>query len=229
MMQNNIQKSLTQLHQEIKAAAEKYSRRLSDIQLVAVSKSRSVDEILAAYEANQRDFAENYVQEAITKIEKLKKYPLTWHFIGKIQGNKTSLIASHFDWVHTIDSFNHALQLNQHRPQSLPPLQVCIQVNLQQEVQKGGVRVDELVDLAERIVSLPCLKLRGLMCIPKETNVFEEQRILAKSLRILKEVLNRRGLGLDTLSIGMSHDYIAAIAEGATILRIGQAIFSGNF
>ena len=225
MAKNSIKEALQKIHQQIIAAAAEYERSASEIQLLAVTKSRSVDDILAAYEAGQRCFAESYVQEALLKMNQLPQSDIEWHFIGKIQGNKTEDIAQHFDWVHTVDSVKHALQLNQYRPLALAPLSVCIQVNIDQEATKGGIRPEALIDLAEQVLKLPRLQLRGLMSIPKPTPFLQEQQKAAKGLKILFELLNRRGFALDTLSMGMSDDYRAAIGEGATIIRIGRAIF----
>lgn len=224
----NISNALRDIHQKIIAAANEYGRNPDEIKLLAVSKSQPISKIQAAYAAGQRYFAENYVQEALGKIDQLKNSDIEWHYIGAIQGNKTRDIAEHFSWVHTIDSVKHAMQLNQYRSSELPPLQVCIEVNLHNEANKGGVNPNELIDLASKVREMPRLQLRGLMSIPKVTPYFQEQRASAAALSILCGLLNRRGFQLDTLSMGMSQDFLAAIAEGATILRLGTAIFGSR-
>lgn len=205
-------------------AAQRFERNPQEIQLVAVSKTKPISDILQAYEAGQRCFGENYVQEALEKIQALKDKDIEWHFIGNIQGNKADVIAQNFSWVHTIDSVRHAKLLNQYR-EGMAPLQVCIQVNISNEPSKGGVLAHEVMDLAHQIAAMPNLKLRGLMAIPKASDYFEEQAQSAKALYILMQLLNKRGFALDTLSVGMSHDLEAAISEGATIVRVGTDIF----
>jgi len=220
-----IQKNLLLVQQRIDAAAEDAARERSEIRLLAVSKTRSAEDIIAAYQAGQTAFGENYVAEAIEKIEALADYPLEWHYIGAIQSNKTRLIATHFSWVHTLASLKHAKRLNQQRPAELPPLNICIQVNISHEQSKGGVTEDKILPLACEIAKLGRLKLRGLMALPAPTEDVEKQRLNFSILRKLMEKLQSEGIELDTLSMGMSADMEAAIAEGATIVRIGTAIF----
>jgi len=225
MSKEIINNRLEQVHTRIIDAAAHAGRKIEEISLLAVSKSKSAEDILVAFNAGQHAFGENYVEEALEKIQALSTYPIEWHFIGNVQGNKTKAIAQHFSWVHTLASVRHAKLLNQHRPDDLPPLNVCIQVNISNEESKGGVRPDELMDLASQIQQLPRLKLRGLMAIPKPTHIKEEQLLAAKSLRILADLIKNRGYPLDTLSMGMSNDLEAAIMEGATIVRVGTDIF----
>jgi hypothetical protein len=209
-------------------AAETCGRAPQDIELLAVSKTFSADAVREAYDAGQRRFGENYVQEGIDKIAALQGLQIEWHFIGPIQSNKTRPIAEHFDWVHGIDRLKIAERLSAQRPAGLPPLQVCLQVNVSGEASKSGVAPEEAETLAVQIAKLPNLKLRGLMAIPAPTDNIEEQRTAFARLRTLFERLNRGGLQLDTLSMGMSHDFPAAIAEGATMVRIGSAIFGAR-
>lgn len=224
-----ISNNLQAIHERM-SLARKISSRLSDtISLLAVSKTVSISHVLEAIHAGQTAFGESYVQESVEKILVLRQHafpqPIEWHFIGPIQSNKTRLIAEHFDWVHTISRESIAQRLAQQRPHSLPPLNVCIQVNISQEPQKQGALPKETLDLAKKIATIPNLKLRGLMAIPKISTSFEEARIPFRQLKELQENLNQEGFSLDTLSMGMSHDLEAAIIEGATLIRVGTAIF----
>jgi pyridoxal phosphate enzyme (YggS family) len=176
----------------------------------------------------QRDFGENYLQEALPKIAALQGLPITWHFTGQIQANKTRSIATYFDWVHTVDRERSALRLDEQRPQQAPPLNVCIQVQLEDEPGKGGVQPTALLPLARRISELPRLRLRGLMCIPPHQEAYADQLALFRRLSDLMNEMNSQGLTLDTLSMGMSMDLDAAIAAGATWVRIGTAIFGAR-
>lgn len=190
-----------------------------------MSKTRTAKEVRAAFEAGQHEFGENYLQDALPKIEALKEHPIQWHFIGRIQSNKTRDISAHFDWVHTLSSSKHARRLDSQRPASLPPLQVCIQVNVSGEASKGGVTPAQTPELAQLIAALPNLQLRGLMTMAPADSSEAGQRRIFRELRKLLESLNQGGLELDTLSMGMSNDMKAAICEGATMVRIGTAIF----
>ena len=181
--------------------------------------------IRRAFAAGQLEFGESYLQEAAAKIFSMHDLPITWHFIGPIQSNKTALIAENFSWVHSVDRQKIAERLSAARPENLPPLNVCIQINSSGEASKGGVAPSELAALAAAIVALPRLKLRGLMTIPAPTNDVQKRRETFRSIRLLLEALNQAGFDLDTLSMGMSDDLDSAIAEGATIVRIGTAIF----
>jgi PLP dependent protein len=199
--------------------------RIDEIKLLAVSKAQTADKLRAAYLAGQRAFGENYVQEAIAKQALLEDCDIEWHFIGPIQSNKTQLIAQHFAWVHSVDRLKIAERLSSARPPALAPLNVCIQINSSHEDSKSGVNMGELAALASAINALPGLKLRGLMAIPAPSKDFALQRAQFKIVHAAFIALQQQGFDLDTLSIGMSDDYVAAIHEGATILRIGSAIF----
>lgn len=218
-----IKNNLQAIQKRIQVAAHAAKRDPADISLLAVSKTWPASVILAAWQAGQKAFAENYVQEAMKKIHELSDYAIEWHFIGPIQSNKTRLIAEHFSWVHSVDSLKNAQRLSQYRPETLPPLQVCIQVNISGETSKHGVSPENLEILAAQVKGLPKIKLRGLMTIPKATQDSYQQQQAFRRLRELKEKLN--GSMLDTLSMGMSGDFEAAIQEGATIVRLGTAIF----
>ncbi|RKZ85264.1 MAG: YggS family pyridoxal phosphate-dependent enzyme [Candidatus Parabeggiatoa sp. nov. 1] len=220
-----ISDALTTVRQRIAEAARQFARAPDSIQLLAVSKTRPVADIVTAIESGQRCFGESYLQEAISKIGALRNYPLQWHFIGPLQSNKTRLIAEHFDWVQSLDNEKHAVRLNAQRPTHLPPLNVCIQVNISNEPQKSGIRLTELPTLAQAIAELPRLRLRGLMALPAPCADFNQQRLPFRALHTAYQQLQASGLALDTLSMGMTNDLAAAIAEGATLVRIGTAIF----
>jgi pyridoxal phosphate enzyme (YggS family) len=207
-----------------KAAADA-GRPEDHIRLLAVSKKKPLEAILEAANAGQRDFGENFVQEGLDKIQSCGRDDLTWHFIGHLQSNKTRAVAQHFQWVHTIDRLKIARRLSEQRPLDAPDLNVCIEVNIDDEAAKSGVAPGEVAALAREIAGLPRLRLRGLMCLPAIRSDFDEQRKPFAALRELQESLNDDGLQLDTLSMGMSADYAAAIQEGATIVRIGTALF----
>jgi len=204
---------------------QQYGRVDESVQLLAVSKTRSSDEIRQIVTLGQLSYGENYLQEALQKIKDLGDLPLEWHFIGPIQSNKTRPIAENFAWVHSVERLKIAQRLNDQRPSGLPPLNICIQVNVSGEASKSGCTLDELNELAEKIGLLPNIRLRGLMAIPQSTSSFEQQRIPHAQLRQAMDKLNREGFNLDTLSMGMSGDLDAAIAEGATMVRIGTALF----
>lgn len=209
----------------LRKAAIDAQRNPADVNLLAVSKKQPVEKIREAAAAGQRDFGENVVQEGIAKIVALEKLGLTWHFIGHLQSNKTRLVAEHFDWVHTIDAFKTARRLNDQRPAGLAPLNVCIQVNVDEESTKSGVPPNSVADLAASCAELPRLRLRGLMCLPAMRTTFDEQRKPFAVLRRLAKTLQTNGIDTDTLSMGMTADYRAAVFEGATIVRIGTAVF----
>ena len=209
----------------IERAAEAAGRRPGDIALVAVSKTFPAEYIAQAHAAGQRAFGENYAQEAVEKITKLAHLPLEWHFIGPIQSNKTGVIAARFQWVHSVERERIAQRLDAARPEGLPRLDICIQVNISGEASKSGVVPGGEVGLADTIARLPRLRLRGLMAVPEPTSDPGLQRRRFALLRELKEKLVARGHALDTLSMGMSDDLEAAIAEGATTVRVGTAIF----
>jgi pyridoxal phosphate enzyme (YggS family) len=217
--------NLCALQQEIASSAHASGRSEQSVTLVAVSKGHAAEAVRAAAELGLRDFGESYLQEALPKIELLRALGLSWHFIGRIQANKTRAIAEQFDWVHAIDRLQVAQRLSAQRPHYSPPLQACIQVNIDGEVGKAGVEPEAAEALALAIRSLPRLQLRGLMCILPEGRGIEADRRSFAALRALEQRLIERGLALDALSMGMSGDFRAAIAEGATMVRIGTALF----
>jgi pyridoxal phosphate enzyme (YggS family) len=222
---DTIEKRLQAVKSRIAAACAAAGRDPRDIVLVAVSKTFPAAAVRAAHAAGQRDFGENHAQEAATKIEALADLALVWHFIGPIQSNKTRLVAERCAWVHSIDRLKIAERLSAQRPEALPPLQACIQVNVSGEATKSGVAPDEAPALARAVAALPRLRLRGLMTIPEPTDDPALQRRRFESLRALKDRLVGGGLALDTLSMGMSDDLEAAVAAGATMVRVGTAIF----
>lgn len=220
-----ISDNLQAVKNRLAQAAMSAGRPCEDILLLAVSKTWPAQAIREAFAAGQTAFGESYLQEALDKIESLRDLALEWHFIGPIQSNKTRSIATHFDWVHSVDRLKIAERLSQARPLNLPPLNVTLQVNISRETTKSGVMPEEVAALARSVQALPALRLRGLMAIPKASDDYAEQRTQFRMLKILFDQLNMVGLQLDTLSMGMSHDMEAAIVEGATIVRVGSAIF----
>lgn len=235
---NSLSHRISNLRARITAAASRSQRLPTAVTLLAVSKTVAADEVVAAYVAGQGDFAENYLQEAIDKMAAVDALLATrsgesevvlarpnWHFIGPIQRNKTRLIAEQFAWVHSVDRLVVAERLSQQRPPSMSPLNVCLQVNLSGEAQKSGCAANEVFALAAAIAPLPQLTLRGLMTIPAASATLDEQRHDYRRLSTLLAQLNAMGYGLDTLSMGMSADFEVAITEGATIVRIGTALF----
>lgn len=223
-----IVERLQAVQARIHIAETNAGRQLGEVALLAVSKAHSAATVRDACRAGQRLFGENYLQEALDKQAKLTDLAIEWHFIGPIQSNKTQAIAQHFTWVHGVDRLKIAERLNAARPGHLPPLQICIQVNVSNEASKSGVLPAELNALAEAIAKLPHLQLRGLMAIPMPTSEIEMQRKQFRMVRALYETLRGDGFALDTLSMGMSEDFPAAIAEGATIVRVGSAIFGAR-
>jgi PLP dependent protein len=203
----------------------RYGREADSVRLIAVSKTQPADAIRAVAALGQTDFAENYLQEALPKLAALADLNLAWHFIGQLQANKTRAVAEHFHWVHTLDRERIAVRLNEQRSVHAPPLNVCIQVSLEDEPGKGGISKSDLAALARRVLELPRLRLRGLMCIPPPREGFDAQRQLFAELADCARELRVRGMPLDTLSMGMSGDLEAAVAAGATCVRIGTAIF----
>ncbi len=216
---------LQETRTRIASAAIRYGRPADSVGLVAISKSQPAEALRALAEMGQRDFGENYLQEAMPKLTALADRDLIWHFTGQLQSNKTRTVAEHFAWVHTLDRERIALRLHEQRPHHSPVLNVCIQVRLVDEPGKGGVPPEETFALASRIRELPRLKLRGLMCIPPPSHTFEAQRAWFERLAECAHELSSRGFDLDTLSMGMSDDLEAAIAAGATWVRIGTALF----
>jgi pyridoxal phosphate enzyme (YggS family) len=209
----------------LRQAAIEADREPSEVRLLAVSKKQPLEKIREAAAAGQREFGENFVQEGVEKIEALSDLDLTWHFIGHLQSNKTRVVAEYFDWVHTIDTLKTARRLSDQRPPGMPPLNICIQVNVDDEASKSGVAPAELPELARACAELPQLRLRGLMCLPAVRSGFEEQRAPFAALRRMAGQLRHHGIETDTLSMGMSADYRAAVFEGATLVRIGTALF----
>ena len=220
-----IAENLAQVHAHIEAACQAAGRPAGSVQLLAVSKTWGPDAVRAAHTAGQTAFGENYIQEAVDKIQALQDLPLQWHCIGPIQSNKTRLVAEHFDWVHSIDRLKIAQRLSEQRPENLPPLQVCIQVNVDGGETKSGVSPQELPALAQAVAALPRLQLRGLMTIPEPAETEAQMRTVHRQAKDLFDGLRAQGLPLDTLSMGMSADMAAAIAEGSTMVRVGTAIF----
>jgi PLP dependent protein len=236
-----ISDNLQQVHARIEAACAKAGRPVHDVTLLAVSKTFGADAVQAAFDAGQRAFGENYIQEAVEKIATLKHLPIIWHCIGPIQSNKTRLVAENFDWVHSVDRLKIAERLNDQRPVHLPPLQVCIQINIDGEATKSGVAPADVEALAAQVALLPRLELRGLMCIPENTTdliavnasftwakaIFDQINAskLPKSAKLNPEV---KFLMLDTLSMGMTADLESAIACGSTMVRVGTAIFGAR-
>ena len=227
-----IAENLQAVEATIASAAEAANRPRSSVQLLAVSKTFPAEAVLEAMAAGQRAFGENYLQEALDKIALVARAqpqaPVEWHFIGPIQSNKTRPIASSFQWVHTVERLKIAQRLSEQRPPELGPLNVCIQVNISGEASKSGAQEDEVPELARQVAQLPNLRLRGLMAIPEPQADAALQRQAFARLRALAERLRLEGLALDTLSMGMSGDMQAAIMEGATIVRIGSAIFGAR-
>lgn len=221
----NIASALTALRARISELERRYERPAGSVGLVAVSKTKPVEAVAAAHEAGQRHFGENQLQDAHTKIEALRGLDIVWHFIGPIQSNKTRGIAEAFAWVHSLDRIKIARRLNDQRPEGMPPLEVCIQVNVSGEATKSGISMERLGEFTSVVSALPRLRLRGLMTIPKPSDDFDVQRLPFRRLRQALVQLNQSGLDLDTLSMGMTDDMEAAIAEGATWIRIGTAIF----
>lgn len=224
----NLPEQVRILRNRINSAAAAAMRNVDSVTLLAVSKAQPANKVRTVAELGLRDCGESYVQEALDKIESLRDLGLTWHFIGRLQTNKTRLIAASFDWVHGVDRLKIAERLSEQRPFHAPPLNVCLQVNIAGEPSKGGVTTAELPALATAVAALPRLKLRGLMCIPPDENDPSRQRMWFAKTRHALEALNAAGAKLDTLSMGMSGDFESAILEGATIVRIGTALFGSR-
>lgn len=223
-----IAQNLADIQVKITAAEIAYKRTPGSVQLLAASKTQSVANIEAAYAAGQRLFGENYLQEALPKIEALRHLDIEWHFIGPMQSNKTRKIAAHFAWAQSVADLKIAERLNEQRPPHLPPLNICIEVNVDNEDTKHGVRPTDVFPLATACVQLPRLKLRGLMAIPAQTENLAAQRAAFARLQTLWQEMRAHGFDMDTLSMGMSQDFEAAIAEGSTMIRIGTAIFGAR-
>ena len=222
---STIADNISHVGSRIQTATQAAHRPENSVQLLAVSKTKPAEALREAYAAGLRDFGENYLQEALSKQLELADLPLIWHFIGPIQSNKTRAIAEHFDWVHSVDRLKIAQRLSEQRPAELPPLNICIQVNVSGEASKSGCTPEDLPALAAAISALPRLKLRGLMAIPEPTDDRAEQDAAFAAVQKLRASLD---LPLDTLSMGMSHDLESAIAQGATWVRIGTALFGAR-
>jgi pyridoxal phosphate enzyme (YggS family) len=220
-----VTENLGKIRDLLTKAALEAGRNPREIRLLAVSKKQPSQLIADAAAAGQRDFGENFVQEGLEKIETLPRQNLVWHFIGHLQTNKTRAVAENFDWVHTLDRLKTAERLSRQRPDEFGDLNVCLQINIDDKPEKSGVRAEALPELAAACVELPRLDLRGLMCLPAIRENFDEQRVPFARLWALRESLAENGISTDTLSMGMSGDYRAAICEGATIVRIGTAVF----
>jgi pyridoxal phosphate enzyme (YggS family) len=225
-MTSTIAERLETLRQRLRQAERAAGRAEGSARLIAVSKTQPVAALVAAYQLGQRDFGENYLQEALAKQDRLGHFDIGWHFIGPIQSNKTRPLATRFSWVHGVDRLKVAERLSEQRPAHLPPLNVCLQVNVSGEASKSGVALADLPDLARAVAGLPRLRLRGLMAIPAPAEGLEAQRIPFCALREARDQLAE--LGLDTLSMGMSDDLEAAVLEGATLVRIGTALFGAR-
>jgi pyridoxal phosphate enzyme (YggS family) len=231
MNPQNLLQPVAQLRERVAAAAARAGRNVDSVTILTVSKGHPAATVRAAIAAGLTQFGESYLQEALPKQSELAGDPgfaactgLVWHFIGRLQSNKTRPVAEHFDWVHAIDRLKVAERLAEQRPYHAPPLNVCLQVNIAGEASKGGIAPAEVPELARSVAALPRLKLRGLMCLPPEEDDPARQRVWFARLRELQESLRAEGLPLDTLSMGMSDDFEAAILEGATIVRIGTAL-----
>jgi hypothetical protein len=228
MSPQNLSLRLAAVRDRMAQAAARSGRSAQSVTLLAVGKAQPLPLLAAAADLGVADFGESYLQEGLEKIAALRDRALTWHFVGRVQANKTRPIAEEFAWVHALDRLKIAARLSAQRPFHAPPLNVCLQVNLAGEATKGGIAPAELPALAAGVAALPRLKLRGLMCIPPEETEVARQRAWFAQLRTLLEQLNASGSALDTLSMGMSGDFEAAIAEGATLVRIGTALFGAR-
>ena len=225
MTTNNLSNNLSAVRQQIADVSKQHQRSSDEVCLIAASKTRSTEEIRALAALGQFHFGENYVQEAVDKIAEITDIELVWHFIGPIQKNKTRLIAENFSWVHSIDRESVATRLSNQRPSTLPALNICLQINIDNEDSKSGISPTALLPLAESIQQLPNLKLRGLMAIPSASHDFDQQTAAFQKMADLLTELKQHDFDVDTLSMGMSNDYQAAIACGSTMVRIGTAIF----
>ena len=223
-----IRNNLQRVHERIAAACAGAQRPVTEVTLLAVSKTFGPEAVREAFSAGQTAFGENYIQEAVEKIALLGDLPLQWHCIGPIQSNKTRLVATHFHWAHTVDRLKIAQRLSEQRPEGLAPLQVCIQVNIDGGATKAGVNPGEVPSLAQEVAQLPGIRLRGLMTIPEPAADFAAQKAVHLRAKALFDDLREAGLAVDTLSMGMTADLEAAVAAGSTMVRVGTAIFGGR-
>jgi len=224
----NIAANLKQINTHIVELCQQYQRNPNDISLLAVSKTKPAEDIRSAFNVGQRCFGENYLQEALQKIQALHDLPIEWHFIGTIQSNKTRELAENFAWVHSVDRLKVARRLSKQRPDSMPPLNICLQVNISEEKSKSGLLLNELSAIVAEVVQLPNITLRGLMAIPAKADTLTAQRATFHKIHQTLQKLQKFHPEINTLSMGMSNDMEAAIAEGSTILRIGTAIFGAR-
>lgn len=222
----DIISNLNAINTEIRAAESQAEREGSSVSLLAVSKTKPSADISIAYQAGQRNFGENYLQEALIKQKELSHYQIIWHFIGPIQSNKTKQIATNFSWVHSVDRLKIAQRLSEQRPDDLPPLNICLQINISEEESKAGIMLHDLAGMIEQIEHLPNIKLRGVMAIPEPVQSYDQQRKPYRQLYNAIKALNKPEL--DTFSFGMTGDLKAAITEGATIVRVGSALFGAR-
>ena len=225
---SSLTEALTHVRSEISECEKRYERKPGSVELLAVSKKKPVSAIREAIAAGQLAFGENYVDEGVAKIQEISDEALIWHYIGAIQSRKTALIAEHFHWAHGVDRLKVAKRLAEQRPQGMPALNICLQVNLDEEPSKAGIMLEQLPELAAQCAELDGIRLRGLMAIPAPRKILEEQRAILAELRLALEKLTGAHPEMDTLSMGMSGDMQAAIAEGATIVRVGTAIFGAR-
>ncbi len=225
---SRIAEKLCIVREQINSAAVNNHRNPEEVTLLAVSKTRPSEDLRAAYAEGQRDFGENYLQESLDKIAELNDLEICWHFIGPLQSNKTRAVAENFDWMHTVDRLKIAKRLSEQRPATLSPLNICLQVNISEEASKSGCTPADLPELAAAVAKLPGIQLRGLMAIPKATDNPDEQHQAFQAMKKLQQQLQPLHPQLDTLSMGMSGDMDAAIAEGSTMVRIGTAIFGAR-
>lgn len=223
-----IADNLRAVRQKIQECEKRYGRPAHSVFLLAISKKQPLDKMLDAIHAGQTAFGESYLQEAMPKITALADHPVEWHFVGPVQSNKTKKIAEHFHWVHSISDLRIAKRLSDQRTETMPPLNICLEVNVSRDPKKSGINMDGALELAQMVSALPRLTLRGLMTVPTAKRHFIDQRAEYYKLRLLFDYLTQQGISLDTLSMGMSQDMAAAIAESATIVRIGTDIFGSR-
>lgn len=224
----DITENLKQIQKNVTQLCLKYHRKPENVQLLAVSKTKPAESIRTAFNAGQTCFGENYLQEALSKIETLKALPIEWHFIGAIQSSKTRKLAQHFSWIHSVARVKIARRLSTQRPAGLAPLNICLQVNISEEASKSGFKTSEIESAVDDIITLPNICLRGLMTIPASTSELNEQRAIFAQLQAIQKTLQKKYAQIDTLSMGMSSDMEAAIAQGSTLVRIGTAIFGAR-
>ncbi len=222
---NNIRENIKNIKNNIHKIEENLKLKKNSVKLLAVSKTQSIDNIKEAYNSGQQDFGENYLQESLEKISKLKDFPITWHFIGHVQSNKSKLIAENYNWIHSIDKISTLKKINKFRENLKTKINVCVQVNIDQENTKSGIQLNEVENFLDEASAFKNINIRGLMAIPKYDPEYVNQYKTFMQIKKLFDSLVMKGYKLDTLSIGMSSDYEAAIAAGSSIVRIGTSIF----